>query len=199
MEITAGMVKELRERTGAGMMQCKQALADSGGDVEKAVDSLRKMGISAVAKRSERTAAEGRVEAYVHPGNRIAVLVEVNSETDFVARTDDFIHLCRELALQVAATAPTWVRVEDVPVAVIEERRVKFREELAGAGVAAADLEAQTERSMDRFLDETVLMRQPNIRDASLNIGEMVTAVAAKLGENIIVRRFSYFRLGGGA
>ena len=199
MEITAGMVKELRERTGAGMMQCKQALADSGGDVEKAVDSLRKMGISAVAKRSERTAAEGRVEAYVHPGNRIAVLVEVNSETDFVARTDDFIHLCRELALQVAATAPTWVRVEDVPVAVIEERRVKFREELAGAGVAAADLEAQTERSIDRFLDETVLMRQPNIRDASLNIGEMVTAVAAKLGENIIVRRFSYFRLGGGA
>lgn len=199
MEVTAAMVKELRERTGAGMMQCKKALAESGGDVEKAIEALRKMGLSAVAKRAERTTAEGRIEAYVHAGNKIGVLVEVNCETDFVARTDDFLHLCRELALQVAATCPGWVRVEDVPAETVEEQTRKIRERLDGDGVAGADLEKQVAREVQRFYEEQVLLQQPNIRDQSRTIGDIVSAAAAKIGENIQVRRFAYFRLGGAA
>ncbi len=134
MEITAAMVKQLRETTGAGMMQCKQALAEAAGDIQKATQSLRKMGLASVAKRADRIAAEGRVEAYVHPGNRIGVLVEVNCETDFVARTDDFIRFCKEVALQVAATSPKWVSVEDVAPEAIEEQKTLARTRLSGEG-----------------------------------------------------------------
>lgn len=199
MEVSAAMVKELRERTGAGMMQCKKALAEAGGDVEKAIEALRKMGLSAVAKRAERTAAEGRIESYVHAGNKIGVLVEINCETDFVARTDDFIHLCREVALQVAATCPAWVRIEDVPADIVETQTRKIRERLSGDGVSGDDLEKQTAREIQRFYEEQVLLQQANIRDQSRTIGEIVTAAAAKIGENIQVRRFAYFRLGGAA
>ncbi len=199
MEVTAAMVKELRERTGAGMMQCKKALSESNGDVEKAMEALRKMGLSAVAKRSERTAAEGRIEAYVHAGNKIGVLVEVNCETDFVARTDDFMRLCREIALQVAATCPSWVRVEDVPPETVDATTRKIRERLSGDGIAGEELEKQIARELQRFHEEQVLLQQPNIRDQSRTIGDIVTEAAAKMGENIQIRRFAYIRLGGAA
>ncbi len=197
MEISAAMVKELREQTGAGMMQCKQALAESEGDVAKATEILRKMGLASVAKRAERAAAEGRIEAYVHPGNRIGVLVEVNCETDFVARTDDFIRFCREVALQVAATAPRWVKAEDVPAGVIEEQKGAAHSKLVSEGFSGPELSQRAAKEIERFLEEQVLVNQPGIRDGNQTIGEMVTNLAAKLGENIRISRFSYFRLGG--
>jgi elongation factor Ts len=198
MDISAEMVKDLRDRTGAGMMQCKKALAEAEGNVEKATEILRKMGLASVAKRADRVAAEGRIEAYIHPGNRIGVLVEINCETDFVARTDDFLKLCREIALQVAATSPSYVRLEDVPPEVLEEERKKARVRLSEEGVSASDLDSRLTREMERFLEERVLLSQPNIRDASRSIGDIVTEAASKMGENLRVRRFSYFRLGEG-
>jgi len=197
MDINAGMVKELRERTGAGMMQCKKALTDAAGDVEKAVDSLRRMGLAQVAKRAERATAQGRIEAYIHAGNQIGVLIEVNCETDFVARTEDFINLCHELALQVAATSPRWVSAQDVPAEILAEQVGKSRQALVEEGLKGEELEKRLAKETDRFHEENALLSQPNIRDGSRTMGEMVTTLAAKLGENLRVRRFSYFRLGG--
>jgi elongation factor Ts len=197
MDINAGMVKELRERTGAGMMQCKKALAEASGDVEKAIESLRKMGLAQVAKRAERATAQGRIEAYIHAGNQIGVLIEVNCETDFVARTDDFINLCHELALQVAATSPRYVSTEEVPAELLNDHVQKTQQLLTGEGLTGADLEKRLAKETERFYEENVLLSQPNIRDGSRTMGEMVTTLAAKLGENLRVRRFSYFRLGG--
>jgi elongation factor Ts len=196
MEITAEMVKQLRDNTGAGMMQCKKALSEFAGDVQKATEALRKMGLASVAKRADRIAAEGRIEAYIHPGSRIGVLVEVNCETDFVARTDDFIRFCKEVALQVAATSPKWVAIEDVPPAVIDEQKALSREKLAAEGVTGGELEDRLAREVERFFEEHVLLKQPGIRDGSKNVGEMLLDLAAKLGENLRVSRFSYFRLG---
>jgi len=155
------------------------------------------LGLSSLAKRAERSVSEGRIEAYVHPGNRIAVLVEVNCETDFVARTDDFLRLCRELALQVAATAPRWIAESDIPAQEIEAQKKQIHDRLAGDGLKGSELDDRASKEVDRFLEETVLLRQPGIRDGSKVVGEMVTDVAAKLGENIKVSRFSYYRLGG--
>jgi elongation factor Ts len=197
MEITAGMVKELRDRTGAGMMQCKKALAEAGGDVEKATEAIRKMGLASLAKRAERAAGEGRVEAYIHPGNRLGALVEVNCETDFVARTDDFVRLCREVAMQVTATAPTYVRVEDVPKELLEEQKREARSRLADEGLSAQELEARLAKELDTYLAENVLLQQPYIRDAGTSMAQMIEGIAAKLGEKVRVNRFSYFRLGG--
>jgi elongation factor Ts len=197
MDINAGMVKELRERTGAGMMQCKKALADASGDVEKALDALRKMGLAQVAKRAERVTAQGRIESYIHAGNQIGVLIEVNCETDFVARTDDFLNLCHELALQVAATAPRYVAAEEVPAELVEEHSRKTRQLLSEEGLTGDDFEKRLSKEMDRFHEENCLLSQPNIRDGSRTMGDMVSATAAKLGENLRVRRFCYFRLGG--
>jgi elongation factor Ts len=198
MEITAAMVKELRDRTGAGMMMCKKALAEADGDVEKATEELRKAGLASVAKRSDRATAEGRVEAYVHPGNRIGVLVELNCETDFVARTDDFVHLCREIALQVAATEPRFITEEEVPSEVIEEQKREAKARLSDQGFDGPQLEERLTKELDAFLDEQVLLKQPHIRDGSKTVDDLVNDARAKLGENIKVRRFSYFRLGAG-
>jgi elongation factor Ts len=197
MEIKAGMVKELRDRTGAGMMQCKKALAEAEGDMEKATEAIRKMGLASLAKRAERAAGEGRVEAYIHPGNRLGALVEVNCETDFVARTEDFVHLCREVAMQVTATGPTYVHVEDVPSERIEEQKREARSRLADEGLSGEGLEARLAKDLDAYLSETVLMQQPYIRDAGTTMAQMVEGIAAKLGEKVRVSRFSYFRLGG--
>ena len=196
MEITAAMVKELRDRTGAGMMQCKKALAETEGDVERATQVLRKMGLAAAAKRAERATAEGRIEAYIHPGEKIGTLIEVNCETDFVARTDDFVRFCREVALQVAATAPVYVAVEDVPAEIVEEQKRQARSRLADEGLTGSDLDARVEKEIETFFREQVLLHQPNIRDASRTIGAMLAELAAKLGENIRIRRFSIYRLG---
>ncbi len=196
MQITAAMVKELRDTTGAGMMQCKKALTEADGDVAKANEALKKMGLASIAKRADRAVCEGRVEAYIHPGNRIGTIVEINCETDFVARTDDFIKLCREVALQIAATAPTHIDAEDLPSEVIEEHKREARTRLADEGLKGEDLDARLAKELDPFLEERVLLKQPNIRDGSTTMAQMLESVAAKLGENIRIGRFSYFRLG---
>ncbi|MGH7731708.1 MAG: translation elongation factor Ts [Candidatus Eiseniibacteriota bacterium] len=196
MPITADQVKQLREMTGAGMMECKKALADTGGDLEKAVDALRKSGAAKADKRSGRSANEGRVEAYIHPGNRVGVLVEVNCETDFVARTDEFGELVRNVAMQVAAAGAEYVRREDVPAERVERERGILAAQVEGSGKPAAILEKIIEGKLGRFFAEVCLLEQPYIRDDKRTVADIVREAAAKTGENIVVRRFSRFRLG---
>ena len=196
MTITADQVKQLREMTGAGMMECKKALAETGGDLEQAVHELRKRGIVRAATRSERTAQEGRVEAYIHPGNRVGVLVEVNSETDFVARTTEFEALTRDIAMQVAAAGAEYVGREEVPAERIAREREVLMAQVEGQGKPAAILEKIVEGKLNRFFSEVCLLDQPYIKDDKKTVGDLVRELAAKTGENIVVRRFSRFRLG---
>jgi elongation factor Ts len=196
MTITADMVKQLRDRTGAGMMECKKALAETAGDFEKAVDLLRRQGAAKADKRAERAASEGRVDAYIHPGNRVGVLVEVNCETDFVARTAEFGELVRNLALQVAAAGADYVRREDVPSERIERERAIVRGQLEDQKKPAAILDKIVEGKLEKFFSEICLLEQPYIRDDQVRVGDLVKAAAAKTGENIVVRRFARFRLG---
>ncbi|MFI5369957.1 MAG: translation elongation factor Ts [Candidatus Eisenbacteria bacterium] len=196
MTITADQVKQLRDMTGAGMMECKKALAESGGDVDKAVDALRKAGIAKAEKRSDRAASEGMVDAYIHPGNRVGVLIEVNCETDFVARTAEFGQLVRDLAMQVAAAGADYVRREEVPSARIEHEKEIFAAQLAQQGKPAAIIEKIVTGKLDKFFSEVCLLEQPYIKDDKKTVQELVQAASAKTGENIVVRRFSRFRLG---
>jgi elongation factor Ts len=185
--ITADAVKELRERTGAGFMDCKRALTEADGDLDKAVALLRERGIAAAAKRSGREAREGLVSSYIHTGGRVGVLIEVNCETDFVARTEDFQKLVRDLAVQVAGLAPRWVALEDVP----EEAVAAKREELAGDARTRDDVDAH----IKRWLKEVVLLDQP-YRDTNLTVRDLITGAIATIGENIRVRRFIRYALG---
>jgi elongation factor Ts len=196
MSITADQVKQLRDRTGAGMMECKKALAETSGDVEKAVDVLRKSGAAKAESRSGRSAKEGRVEAYIHPGNRVGVLIEVNCETDFVARTDEFGELVRNLAMQVAAAGAEYVRREEVPAERVAREKEILMAQNEGSGKPAAIVEKIVEGRLAKFLAEICLLEQPYIRDDKVTVADLVQAAAAKTGENIIVRRFSRFRLG---
>jgi elongation factor Ts len=190
MAITTEMVKELRARTGAGVMDCRRALEETGGDFDRAVEILRAKGLAAAAKRAGRTASEGVVEAYVHPGSRLGALVELNCETDFVARTDEFKKLARELAMQVAATSPRYVSTQDVPADVLAERRVELARESDGAG------DAEVERRLMQWLAEVALLDQPYIRDAGRRVADIVADTTARLGEHVVVRRFARFKLG---
>jgi elongation factor Ts len=196
MTITADQVKQLRELTGAGMMECKKALAESGGDVEKAIDALRKAGIAKAEKRSEKAASEGLVEAYIHPGNRVGVLIEVNCETDFVARTPEFGALVRDLAMQVAAAGADYVRREEVPAARIEKEREIYAAQLLQQGKPAAMIDKIVTGKLDKFYSEVCLLEQPFIKDDKQTVQGLVQAASAKTGENIVVRRFARFRLG---
>jgi len=196
MPITADQVRQLREMTGAGMMECKKALTDTAGDLEKAVDALRKSGAAKAEKRSGRSANEGRVEAYIHPGHRVGVLIEVNCETDFVARTDEFGELVRNVAMQVAAAGAEYVRREDVPAERIAREREILAAQVEASGKPAAILEKIIEGKLGRFFAEICLLDQPYIRDDKRTVAEIVQEAAAKTGENIVVRRFSRFRLG---
>ena len=196
MQITADQVKQLRDRTGAGMMECKKALAESDGDVEKAVDALRKSGAARAEKRADRTANEGRIDSYIHPGNRVGVLIEVNCETDFVARTAEFEELVRNLAMQAAAAGAEYVRREDVPEERLERERAIYRAQMENQNKPAAVLDKIVTGKLDRFFAETCLMEQPYIRDDKKTIGDIVKEAVAKTGENIVVRRFARFRLG---
>jgi elongation factor Ts len=180
-------VKELRERTGAGMMDCKRALEETGGDIERAAILLRERGMESALKRAGRAALEGMVVSYIHAGGRIGALVEVNCETDFVARTDDFQKLARDLAMQVAGLSPRWVSLDDVPAEAIEARRA----ELAADPVARNDVEA----ALKRWLKENVLLEQP-FRDTDHTVGQLITDAIARIGENIVVRRFTRYQLG---
>ena len=196
MQITADQVKRLREMTGAGMMECKKALAESAGDVERAIDHLRRAGIANADKRSDRAASEGLVEAYIHPGNRVGVLIEVNCETDFVARTADFAALVRDLAMQVAAAGADHVRREEVPAERVAREREIYAAQLEGQGKPDNIRAKIVDGKLEKFFSETCLMEQHFIRDDKKTIGDLVKEVAAKTGENIVVRRFARYRLG---
>jgi len=196
MQITADQVKQLREITGVGMMECKKALAESGGDVEKAIDLLRKSGAAKAEKRADRAANEGRVDSYIHPGNRVGVLIEVNCETDFVARTPEFEELVRNLAMQAAAAGAEYVRREDVPAERIERERAIYAAQLEGQGKPEAIIGKIVDGKLDKFYSEVCLLEQLYIRDDKKTVGDMLKEAASKTGENLVIRRFARFRLG---
>ena len=195
--ITAKMVSELRARTGAGMMDCKKALEEAGGDFDRAVELLRAKGAARADKRADRQAAEGVIEAYVHFNGRVAVLVELNCETDFVARNAEFRALAKDLALQVASARPVAVRVEDVPAELVATERRVFEAQVAEEKKPDAVKAKIVEGRLRKFFEESVLLEQKFVKDDSKTVGDLVKAVAAKTGENVQVRRFSRFELGG--
>jgi elongation factor Ts len=190
MNVSTEMVKTLRARTGAGVMDCRRALQEANGDLDAAAALLRAKGLAAAAKRAGRAATEGVVEAYVHPGSRLGALVEVNCETDFVARTEEFRTLARELAMQVAATAPRYVSKEDIPPEELAQRRAEILHESPGAS------DDEVGRRLGLWYAEVALLEQPYIRDAGRRVAEVVADAAARTGEDIRVRRFARFRLG---
>ncbi len=194
--ITADLVKTLRERTGAGMMDCKAALAETNGDMEKAVDALRKRGLASAAKKSGRATSEGVVGSYIHMGGKIGVLVEVNCESDFVARTDDFQTLVKELGLQIAAASPLYVSRDEVPADVLEREKAIYREQMASSGKPANVIDKIVEGKLNSYYEQFCLLEQPYIRDPKLKVEDMIKAVIGKLGENIAVARFARFKVG---
>jgi elongation factor Ts len=194
--ITADLVKTLRERTGAGMMECKAALVEANGDIEEATTILRKRGLAQAAKKTGRSASEGLIGHYIHMGGKIGVLVEVNCESDFVARTADFQTLVKEIAMHIAAASPQFVSREDVPADVLEREKSIYRAQLEGSGKPAQVIDKIVEGKLNSFYEQAVLLDQPSIRDPKTTIGQMVTAAIAKLGENIVVSRFVRFRVG---
>jgi elongation factor Ts len=198
MAITAEQVKDLRERTGAGFMECKAALTEANGNVEDAITILRKRGLSQAAKRAGRATKNGLVGSYIHMGGKIGVLIEVNCESDFVARTDDFQTLVKELAMQVAAADPKFVRREDVPAEEIEKEKAIFRAQFEGSGKPAPVVEKIVEGKLGSFYERVVLLDQPTIRDGSQTVSQLIAQAVAKTGENIAVSRFARFKLGEG-
>ncbi len=197
MEITAALVKQLRDQTGAGMMECKAALKESNGNVEEAVTILRKRGLAQASKKSGRSTSEGLIGSYIHAGGKIGVLVEMNCESDFVARTEDFQALLREVALQVAAASPTYARREDVPAEVLEHERGIYRAQMENSGKPAQVIDKIVEGKLGSFYEQHVLVDQASIRDPKTTVGQMIQAAIAKLGENIAVSRFVRFKVGG--
>lgn len=198
MDVSAKVVKELRERTGAGMMDCKKALVETGGDVEKAIDFLREKGLAAAAKKAGRAASEGLIESYIHGVGKIGVLIEVNCETDFVAKTDQFRTFVRELAMQVAASKPSYVAREDVPAEVIDKEKSILRAQALNEGKPEKIVDKMVEGRIEKFYKENCLVEQPFIKNPDVSVQEFIKETIAKLGENIIVRRFVRFELGEG-
>jgi elongation factor Ts len=196
MEITAAMVKKLRDATGAGMMECKAALSEAGGDLEDATTLLRKRGLAQATKKSGRSTNEGLIGHYIHLGGKIGVLVEVNCESDFVARTDDFQNLAREIAMHVAAANPQYVRREDVPADILERERAIYRGQMEGQNKPPAVIEKIVEGKLSSFYEQVCLVDQPSIRDPKVTIGQTIQQAIAKLGENVTVPRFVRFKLG---
>jgi elongation factor Ts len=196
MEITAQMVRELRERTGAPMMDCKAALSEASGDVESAIDVLRTRGLAKAAKKAGRATSEGVVGHYIHGGGKIGVLVEINCETDFVARTDDFQSLVRDVAMHIAAADPQFVRREEVTPEVLEKERVIFREQALASGKPAAVVDRIVDGKIEKFYEEAVLLEQPFVKNPEVTVGQLVAERIAKVGENIQVRRFARFKVG---
>ena len=197
-DISAQMVKELRERTGAGMMDCKKALAETGSDIDKAIDFLREKGLAAAAKKAGRVAAEGLVEAYIHGGGRIGVLVEVNCETDFVAKTPEYKELCRDIAMQIAASNPEYVRREEISEEVLDHERAIARAQALNEGKPEKIVDKIVEGRVEKYFKEVCLLEQPFIKDTDKTVQQIVTEKIAKIGENISVRRFARFQVGEG-
>lgn len=198
MTVTTDMIKELREKSGSGMMDCKKALTESNGDMEKAVAWLREKGIASADKKSTRIAAEGIVDAYIHAAGRIGVLIEVNIETDFAAKNEDFRRLVRDLAMQVAAMNPRWVSKEEVPADEIEKERNIIRNKALNEGKPEKIVDRIVEGSLTKFYDDNCLLEMAYVKDDSKKISALVKEMIAKIGENISVRRFVRFELGEG-
>ena len=198
MEISAALVKQLRDKTGAGMMECKAALTEANGNMDEAMTLLRKRGLAQAAKRAGRATAQGAIGSYIHMGGKIGVLVEVNCESDFVARTDDFNNLVKDVAMHIAAAAPRWVRREDVPAEEVEKERAIYRAQMEKEGKPANVLEKIIEGKLGSFYSQFVLLDQPYIRDDKVRVSQLVAQASAKTGENIQVSRFVRFRVGEG-
>jgi translation elongation factor Ts/translation elongation factor Ts len=197
-EISAALVKELRERTGAGMMDCKKALTEVNGDIDKAVDFLREKGLAAAAKKAGRIAAEGLVESYIHGAGRIGVLLEINCETDFVAKTEDFKTLARDIAMQVAASKPEFVRREEVSGEIIAKEKEILAAQAANEGKPEKIIQKMVEGRIEKYYKEVCLLEQPYIKDPDMTVQQLITGKIAKIGENISVRRFVRYELGEG-
>ncbi len=196
MAITTEMVKELRERTGAGVLDCRKALQQAQGDLDKAINILREQGVAAAAKKATRVAREGLIEAYVHPGARVATLVELNCESDFVARTPEFRALAHDLAMQIAASKPLYVGIEDVPAEVLEAQRKLYEAQLVDEPKPEQVKASIVQGKLAKFYEQVCLMEQPFIKDETTRIRDLVAQHIAKLGENIVVRRFARFAIG---
>jgi elongation factor Ts len=198
-EISAATVKKLRDETGAGMMECKGALIEAKGDIDAATTILRKRGLAQATKKAGRSTNEGLIGSYIHMGGKIGVLVEVNCESDFVARTDDFQNLARELAMHVAAASPQYVRREDVPAGILEREKAIYRAQMEGQNKPAAVIDKIVEGKIGSFYEQVCLLDQPSIRDPKVTVGQTVQAAIAKLGENISIARFVRYKLGENA
>src|SRR3954462_3812020 len=198
MEISATQVKELREKTGAGMMDCKKALAETSGDFEKAVEYLRKKGIASAAKKAGRATKEGSVTSYIHGEGKVGVLLEVNCETDFVARTEQFRQFVKDVAMHVAAASPQWVRPEEVPADVIAKEKEIAVAQMQASGKPAAVLEKIAEGKIKKFYEDNCLMQQVFVKDPNKTIEQLLKEAIATLGENIAIRRFTRYALGDG-
>ena len=196
MEITTDMVKELRAATGAGVLDCRKALQESNGDFEKAVDFLREKGMATAAKRADREASNGTVELYSHGGGRVGVMVEVNCETDFVARSEQFRSMAHEIALQIAASAPKYIKADEIPASELEHEAGIARARAKEEGKPDAVAEKIVEGRLEKFKDEVVLLRQPYIRDESITVEKLLLQTIAATGENLIIRRFQRWELG---
>jgi elongation factor Ts len=196
MAISASLVKELRERSGAAIMDCKKALQETDGDLDKAMDRLREKGLKASIKKATRTANEGQIASYIHPGNKIGVLVEVNCETDFVARTDDFDELVKNLAMHIAAANPLFLTREDVPADLVEKERELYRTQALQTGKPEKVLDKIVDGKMEKFYGEICLMEQSYVREPDMTIKQLIDSQIGKIGENIILRRFARFQLG---
>ena len=198
MDVNATLVKELREKTGAGMMDCKKALAETAGNLEKAVDYLRQKGLAAAAKKADRIATDGAVGAYVHPGGKIGVLVEINCETDFVARTNEFQSLLKDIAMQVAAANPRFVRREEVSAEELQKEQSIYRQQALESGKPEKVVDKIVEGKLERFYSEACLLEQAFIKDPDQKVSDIVNDAGLRLREKIQVRRFARFHLGEG-
>jgi elongation factor Ts len=192
------MVKELREKTGAGMMDCKKALAETGGDLQKALDYLRQKGLATAAKRAGRVASEGRIGSYIHAGGKIGVMVEVNCETDFVAKTDDFQAFAKDIAMHIAASNPSYIRREEVTVEVLEREKEIYRAQARDAQKPEKVIDKIVEGKLEKFYGETCLLEQPFVKDPDLTIQDLLNGLIGKLGEKIEIRRFTRYQVGEG-
>lgn len=195
MATSTEMIKQLREATGAGILDCKKALDETGGDYDKAVAILKEKGLATAAKKANREASDGRIEAYVHPGNKLASMVEVASETDFVARTEEFRVFCHDVAMQIAAQGPRWISRADVPEDVIAEVKREYMESMAEQNKPADIIERALEGKLNKFYQENCLLEQPFIKDESVTIQQLLSELIAKLQENIVIKRFARFKI----
>ena len=194
--ISAEMVKQLRDKTGAGIMDCKAALSECQGDISKAIDFLRKKGLATASKRAGRAMTEGAVQSYIHTGGKIGVLVEVNCETDFVAKTDDFREFTKNIAMHIAATSPLGVKSEDIPEEIVNKEKEIYRAQALESGKPEKILDKIAEGKLDKFFKENCLLNQPYVRDSDITVADAINDVIAKIGENITVRRFVRFQIG---